>query len=81
MPTEVGIQVGGAANLVSLDAGHPGLAGRGGDALLDAWIFAGKGMVDRVWVGGEKRVEAGRHCRRDEISRRFRAVMEALLAA
>eukprot|EP01035_Chromulina_nebulosa_P052600 gene52600-71767_t len=34
------IAVGAAADLVSLDADNPSLAGKTGDAILDAWIFA-----------------------------------------
>ena len=78
---EHGLQVGAAANFVSLDDRHPVLVGRHGDAILDAWIFASKNIVDCVWVRGEKRVEAGRHVRRAAIERRFRAAMEDLLAA
>jgi cytosine/adenosine deaminase-related metal-dependent hydrolase len=78
---KAGLEVNGAANLVSLQAGHAGLAGRRGDAILDAWIFAGREMVDCVWVRGEKRVAAGRHRDREDVARRFRAVMEDLLAA
>jgi len=78
---EGGLGVGAAANFISLDAGHPVLAGRNGDAVLDAWIFASKGIVDCVWVRGEKRVEAGRHVRRTAIEKRFRAAVEDVLAA
>jgi cytosine/adenosine deaminase-related metal-dependent hydrolase len=75
-----GLQPGAAANLVSLDAAHPSLGGRKGDAILDAWIFAGRDMIDCVWVRGEKLVERGRHRRRTEIRERFRSAIESLLS-
>ena len=77
-----GLAPGAPANLVTLDAAHPGLAGCAGDGLLDAWIFgAAKAAVDCVWVRGRKHVEGGRHRRREEIGSRFRAVMDGLRAA
>ncbi|MCC2690215.1 MAG: formimidoylglutamate deiminase, partial [Rhizobiaceae bacterium] len=81
--SELGLQAGAPANLLSLDAGHPALVSRSGDAILDAWIFASRDrdIVDCVWIRGEKRVEGGRHLQRRRISDRFRAAMEALLAA
>ena len=73
-----GIAAGTAADLVSLDADHPTLAGKSGDAILDAWIFANGGKVDCVWARGRKLVEGGRHHRRDAIAAAFRAVMAEL---
>ncbi|RWB84740.1 formimidoylglutamate deiminase [Mesorhizobium sp.] len=72
------IAAGGAADLVSLDAGHPWLAGKTGDAILDAWIFANGSKVDCVWVHGRKQVSGGRHVKRDAVAKRFREVMTAL---
>ncbi|MFO1147943.1 MAG: formimidoylglutamate deiminase [Alsobacter sp.] len=72
---------GAPADLVALDANHPMLAGRRGDALLDSWIFsAGNGAVDRVWVHGVKRVDAGRHVDAERIGRRFREAMARMVA-
>lgn len=77
-----GLARGAPANLVTLDASHPGLAGCAEDAVLDAWIFgAAVGAVDCVWVGGRKLVESGRHIRRESVRVRFRAAIEALRAA
>jgi formiminoglutamate deiminase len=73
-----GIAAGNAADLVALDAGHPTLAGKSGDAILDAWIFANGGSVDCVWVRGRKVVAGGRHHARAEIAKTFRAVMTEL---
>jgi formiminoglutamate deiminase len=72
---------GAPADLVALDVDHPMLVGRRGDALLDAWIFsAGSAAVDRVWIGGAKRVEGGRHVAAERIGRRFRAAMDRMVA-
>jgi formimidoylglutamate deiminase len=77
-----GLARGAPANLVTLDASHPGLAGGEGDGLLDAWIFGtAQGAIDCVWVHGRKLVAGGRHIRRDPIASRFRAVMNELRAA
>jgi len=72
------IAVGRAADLVSLDAKTPSLAGKAGDAILDAWIFANGSKVDCVWVHGKKQVSGGRHAKREAIAERFRKVMTAL---
>ncbi|RUU56156.1 formimidoylglutamate deiminase, partial [Mesorhizobium sp. M7A.T.Ca.TU.009.01.1.1] len=55
------IAAGASADLVSLDPKNPSLAGKSGDAILDAWIFANGGKVDCVWVHGFKQVSGGRH--------------------
>lgn len=75
------IAAGAPADFISLDAGHPTLAGKTGDAILDAWIFARGGKVDCAWVRGRKVVSGGQHFRRDAIAARFRSVMMQLTAA
>jgi formiminoglutamate deiminase len=67
------------ADILSLDPSHPTLAGKSGDAILDAWIFANGALVDCVWVGGRKQVAAGRHVARDAIAARYRKTMAALM--
>lgn len=74
------IAAGASADLVSLDPKNPSLAGKSGDAILDAWIFANGGKVDCVWVHGLKQVSGGRHVKREAIAERFRSVMRALSA-
>jgi formimidoylglutamate deiminase len=69
---------GAPADLVSLDPNQPSLAGKTGDAILDAWIFANGAAVDCVWVHGRKLVENGRHSKRDAIAGRFRKAMTEL---
>ncbi len=77
-----GLAVGAAADIVALDAEHPSLVGRSGDALLDAWIFASRGRaVERVWRGGRKVVEAGRHVDKDAITRRYRETLTKVLSS
>ena len=77
-----GLQVGASADIVSLDADHPVLTGKHGDALLDAWIFAARGgAVDTVWRRGVRVVEAGRHVRAEAIAARYRATLARVLAA
>ncbi|MBB6182448.1 formimidoylglutamate deiminase [Pseudorhizobium flavum] len=73
------IEVGASAEMIALDLrGVPHLQQ---DRLLDHWIFAGGVAVDTVWAAGRKRVEGGRHVKRDAISRRFNQVMKELARA
>ncbi|PAQ05245.1 formimidoylglutamate deiminase [Mesorhizobium temperatum] len=74
------IAAGASADFVSLEGNSPSLAGKTGDAVLDAWIFANGTNIDCVWVHGKKLVGGGRHARRDAIAERFRSVMTALSA-
>jgi len=77
-----GIAAGDWADLVALDGGSRALHGLDGDDLFDAWIFAGDDRVVRgVWSAGRHVVEDGRHVRRDEIERNFRAALAELRAA
>jgi len=76
-----GIAAGNAADLVALDAGHSTLAGKSGDAILDAWIFANGTKVDCVWARGRKLVEGGRHVSREPIAATYQTAMARLLQA
>jgi formimidoylglutamate deiminase len=74
-----GVRPGASADLVSLDASHPSLIRRTGDALLDSWMFASaRSPVDCVWVNGRKVVAQGRHVRAEEIRRGYDRAMEEL---
>ncbi|MFN6980007.1 MAG: formimidoylglutamate deiminase, partial [Gemmobacter sp.] len=74
-----GIVPGAAADLVGLDAGAGDLAGRSGDGLLDALVFArGTGAIARVWSGGRPVVADGRHGAREAVAARYRAVAARL---
>jgi formimidoylglutamate deiminase len=74
-----GIAAGAWADLVALDGAAGDLAGRSGDAVLDALIFArGEGAVRDVWSAGRHVVQAGQHVARPGIAARYRAVMARL---
>ena len=76
-----GLAAGLRADIVVLDEGHPDLASRYGDELLDAWTFvAGRTAVKTVLVGGEIVVEAGRHRMWPAIEERYKVVIANLFA-
>lgn len=76
-----GLTPGARADIVTLDAAHPSLAGRAGDAIIDGWIFAaGSCAIDCVWAGGNKVVENGRHKLRQAARERFNASVRRLVA-
>jgi len=78
---QVGLRVGAPADIVSLDADHPSLATRSGDALLDGLLFAaGREAIDRVWRRGREVVTNGRHVAHATIATRYRAALARLLA-
>ena len=68
-----------SADIVVLDSDHPDFSGRGGDLLLDTYIYvAGRGAVRDVYAGGVRVVTQGRHRKRDDIAARYRAAMSRL---
>jgi formiminoglutamate deiminase len=77
---EAGLKVGAPADIISLDADHPALAARGGDDLVDSFIFAGA-PISAVWRAGRKLVSDGVHHRRAAVSARYRQVLGRLRAA
>jgi len=77
----VGLQEGARADIVTLDTGHPSLAGRRGDAALDGWIFsAGGAAVSCVWAGGNRVVEGGQHRLREQARNAYNAAVRRLVA-
>jgi formimidoylglutamate deiminase len=67
------------ADITVLDANHPTLVGRRGDAALDTWIFAaGNAAIKDVYVAGRAMVTGGHHIDEDRIAARFRATVERL---
>ncbi len=67
------------ADLLALDGSAVDLAGRQGDWVLDAWIFAGDDrMVAEVWSAGRHLVRDGHHHARETITTAYRAVLERL---
>lgn len=78
---KAGFEVGAPADIVTLDATHPTLAARTGEAIIDSWVFAaGKDAIDGVWRRGRQVVANGRHLKRPEIARRYAAALQRLLA-
>jgi len=76
-----GLTVGAPADIVSLDIRHPSLAGKSGDALLDAYVFAaGRSAIDGVWRRGEQLVSGGRHRKRHKIVADYVATLGRLTA-
>jgi formimidoylglutamate deiminase len=74
------LEAGHRADLIRLDAAHPILAGRSGEALLDALVFSGNvNLVRDVMVGGRWLVQGGRHLRRDAIAEAYRAAVKRLV--
>ncbi|MBP2299282.1 formimidoylglutamate deiminase [Azospirillum picis] len=74
------IAPGRRADIVVLDTGHPLLAARTGDALLDGWIFSGNvPLVSDVVVAGRTVVRDRRHPREEEIAGRFKKTLGRLL--
>jgi formimidoylglutamate deiminase len=74
------LQTGYRADLVELDAAHPLLEGREGDAILDSLVFAGGNeMVRSVWVAGQPVVNDGHHIHESGLRKRFGLTMKALL--
>src|SRR5690606_29009942 len=68
------------ADFLVLDPDHPVLAGRAGDELLDAWIFAGNASPLReVWVGGSRVVAEGRHPAREVVADGYRRALRRIL--
>ncbi|HBS62015.1 MAG TPA: formimidoylglutamate deiminase [Stenotrophomonas sp.] len=77
-----GLQVGAPADVVELDAAHPALIAREGDALLDSWVFAARnGAVRSVWRQGRQLVREGRHLQRDAVAARFANALRTVLQA
>ncbi|MDX2202207.1 MAG: formimidoylglutamate deiminase [Hyphomicrobiaceae bacterium] len=70
------------ADIVVLDDAHPVLAGRTGDAVIDAMVFAGgDGLVRDVIAGGRHVVTEGRHVAREGLAARYAKVARRLAAA
>lgn len=69
------------ADLVVLDGNHPDLAGRSGDAITNAFVFAGAtNLVRDVMVGGAWVVEEGRHPREELAGIAYKQAVAVLLA-
>lgn len=68
------------ADFLILDTEHPDLAGRGGDAVIDTWVFAvGRPLIRDVIAAGRKVVHNRRHIGRDRIDDAYRRTLTRLL--
>ncbi|WP_293825166.1 formimidoylglutamate deiminase [uncultured Brevundimonas sp.] len=77
---QAGLAPGAPADIVALDVEGIAFAGRGGDAVLDSWIFgAPRGAVRSVWRAGREVVTAGRHVAREAIEARYRQALARIL--
>lgn len=74
-----GLREGAPADLVSLNAADPVLAGRSGDAILDSWVFAGSNPVGCVWRGGVRVVHGGRHRNRSQIEAKYKETLARIV--
>ena len=73
---------GHCADWISLDAAAPVLAGARDADVLDRFIFAGnRPLIDQVFVGGQRVVDAGRHVRHEPVAAAYRKLMRRLLQA
>ena len=73
------IATGHRADLVALEHDHPRLYGRGGDDLLDSWIFSGnENLVRDVYVGGCKVIADGQHADETRIAQNYRDTLDRL---
>ena len=77
-----GLAVGSPADIVTLAADSSCFIGRGGDEVLDSWIFAAAhGCIDKVYRAGVELVTDGRHRQHASIEARYRRALERLLRA
>jgi formimidoylglutamate deiminase len=74
------IAAGRRADLVVLDAAHPDLAGRSGDAIANALLFSGAGgLVRDVMVGGRWVVRDGCHVLAQQAASAYRNAVADLI--
>ncbi len=74
------LAAGRRADIVVLDADHPDLAARSGDAWIDTWVFAAPpALVRDVISGGAHVVSEGRHRSAEPITARWRAAIGRVL--
>ena len=74
------IAPGHRADLVILAADHPALAARGGDQLLDSFVFSGNASPVRdVMAGGRWAVRHGRHSDEEAVADAYRKTLTRLM--
>lgn len=78
---KAGIEVGHPADFISLDMSNASLAGKVGDQITDAYVFAaGRTAIDTVWRHGRCEVKSGRHRQRERIVKSYAQTMQAILS-
>jgi formiminoglutamate deiminase len=76
------IAVGALADVVAIDSSAPSLCALHQDQILDGLVFASKDtVVTDLWSAGRHMVQSGRHIKRDEITRGYKAALQSLMAA
>jgi formimidoylglutamate deiminase len=69
------------ADLIVLEATHPDLENRSGDALTNSFVFSGSGaMLRDVMVGGRWAIRAGRHALEESARRGYSRALRELVA-
>jgi formimidoylglutamate deiminase len=76
-----GLAVGQQADFLALDADHVALAGLPVQAMVSAHVFGShrSSALHSLWVGGERRVQAGRHALHEAAAHGFVAARAATL--
>jgi formimidoylglutamate deiminase len=73
------LEAGKRADIVVLDTDKSPLAGRQGNAILDAWVFAtDHNPVRDVFVGGKQVITDGHHVHEDTIEQNFQQAVGSL---
>lgn len=76
-----GLEIGGAADFLSLVMSHPLFTGKEADAILDTGIFALPALpVEDVFVQGKRVVQQGIHAQEAQAAADFRKVLSRLTA-
>lgn len=76
------IAVGALADVVAIDSSAPSLCALHQDQILDGLVFASKDtVVTDLWSAGRHMVQSGRHIKRDEITRGYKAALQSLMAS
>jgi formimidoylglutamate deiminase len=67
------------ADLLVLDSGHPNLFDARSEEILSRWLFCGNdNLVRDVMVGGQWRVQGGRHLQQEAIAENYKTTMRQL---
>lgn len=78
----VGLEPGAPANFIVVDVGHPSLAGRQGDALIDSLVFCrhGDSPIRTVVSKGLVVIRDGHHAEEERVAEAYRSTLRKLVA-